>query len=482
MIRNTDIVQIFAATNKLQDITTSVKDSPAGDRVHTSAICPIVSINGINIDVPELLYVEISMNSFIPTIRVIFRDIDGAFESDNLITNDTVISVYIAPYDLSELLPIRCDFTVTISNVLQSVKTGKLEMKTLSISGILRISAFMKRKSCSIEGTSFDALAKIISDYKLGFSSNIESTNDSQIWVNSYGKCQNFIESITRHSYIDDNSFLTSFIDWFYDFNFVEVNRIFTDKTSDKEMTVCQVQVPSSNAVEENTMPTKQVSYCLTNNIEEDIWNNYIENYSVIMSNQNEEGYRKYVQYYDYDSNEFISEYVDPITSASSGEIPISKSRLDSDVDNENIREENISFTDYFISNVNLHSNYYYADIQNAFNLKACQGFGLKVTLPAYNPYITLYSSIDVKIHDYGTGTVSHKENKDDETLSPSIMEDDREDCLNKDISVLNESLSGRYVITGIKIKYEQQSGILKEELTLSRREIKPSLIAMTTL
>lgn len=480
MTESYDIVQIFAATKKLQEMNTAPKDSPANDRLYSSSISPIISINGINLDVPDVISFEMQMAAFVPTVKVTFKDTSGIFESDYLITNDSIISVFISPYVSQELLPIRCDFTVSSSEVTGKEYWGTNDIKIRKLTGQLRIPAFFKRTSRVSDDTSFNTLASAAKDYGLGFSSNVEDTDDRQIWVNSNSGCRMFIESIINHSYSDDNSFFTGFVDWFYDLNFVEVNRIFYNasrqsKGSGKTMKVYAVQLPTAKATEEDTAPYKDTEYALTNALSENVWNNYIETYSVIMRNQTTEGYRKYVQYYDYANDEFISEYVDPITAAGEGEIPVSKSRLDTGDADENLREENISLTDYGFITENVHKNYYFAETQNQFNMNMCKGFGIKVTLQAYNPYITMYSGVRVNIYDYNTGIATMKKAGDNEDLSPSMGEGDgRESGMDINMSVYNESLSGMYVVTGIRLIYNKQSGIMKEELTLNRREMKP--------
>lgn len=482
MTNSYDIVQIFASTLKLRDLSVPDKLTSTDSQVTASAILPIISINGITLSNTDINVFELSCSSFIPTVKIEFKDLQNTFDSDYMITNDSVISIYIAPQTSHDLLPIRCDFTVTSCTVLRTYTYEHSTMRVRSVNGKLRVPDFMKRTSESIKDTSFNALASIARKYKLGFSSNVESSNDEQIWINSNANCDSFIENTLNHSYIDDNSFITGFIDYFYDLNYVEVNRLFeqTDRKANKTMKVFKTQIPVDKIFEESDQ-TKEVEYMITNKISEDIWNNYFEKYETIMRNQTSEGYKKYVQYYDYDSNEFISEYVDPITNASETMIPISKSRLVNSEVEDNLRDDNIAFTDFGFLCDNVHKNYHFAGVQNNFNLSFCKSFGLKVRLSSYNPAITLYSKLYVDLYDTNSALVStikstDKDDNDDKTVRLTDIDEGLESSTDKNMQVYNESLSGWYVVTGIKLLYNSNNGIMKEELILNRREMKPSV------
>ena len=84
------------------------------------------------------------------------------------------------------------------------------------------------RDACnSFKETSFNTLLKLSNQYGLGFASNVESTEDEMIWINPTDYPIDFIESIAKSAYLDEESFFTVFVDQFYNLNFVEMNRLF---------------------------------------------------------------------------------------------------------------------------------------------------------------------------------------------------------------------------------------------------------------
>ena len=496
-----NILQILEPTIKLRPLEiTDTESNHANGRTAAGrpretkwfSNIPMICINGFNLDKSLLQYFELNMNAFLPTIKVKFLDLENAFKSMYYPTDGSVIQVLIGSKgDEKKFNPIRCDFTIT--NIYDNGCIGYQEYgdaNIYTISGVLRIPKSLARESHVEEDTSFNSLLNISEITELGFASNVEYTNDSQKWVNLNDQFQDYINSITNHAYIDDNNFFTSFIDCFYNLNFVEVDRLFTqdgDKSSNQSMIFKIVPNIVTNNKDDDSKDQELAAYSITNNPQRMGWTNYIEYYSELSKSSSTlySGYRKYVQYFDFNNREFVSEYVDPLTHNTKGMIPLSKGKIYNNEPEDNLRNTLVSYTYYgFQDTDSQHENYYWAGVQNQFNNEESKKFGLDVTLCSYNPAITRYSRIWVDIYELNSTMIANKRLKDNNkdignrnadmppVLNPELDENTGD---MKQRMIYNESLSGWYLVESVNIFYDLKDAMLKHKLILNRRESKPA-------
>jgi hypothetical protein len=138
---------------------------------------------------------------------------------------------------------------------------------------------------------------------------------------------------------------------------------------------------------------------------------------------------------------------------------------------------------------------YFYASVQNDFQMKNLRKCGLSVRLQNYNPAITRYSRIWVDIYDMNRNSLTEIQKNDIvDTLPESeaknflkakndnIITFEEEIEKNDDYRAYNRSLSGWYVVTDMKISYNTAKDFkgvtykkLQTQLILNRIEYKPS-------
>jgi hypothetical protein len=138
---------------------------------------------------------------------------------------------------------------------------------------------------------------------------------------------------------------------------------------------------------------------------------------------------------------------------------------------------------------------YFYASVQNDFQMKNLKKCGLSVTLQNYNPSITRYSRIWVDIYDmniYSLNQIRKKEGVDE--MNESELKTFFENRNNNIITFANDlkkdnehrsynrSLSGWYVVTDMKISYNSVKDFkgvvskkLQTKLVLNRIDYRPS-------
>jgi hypothetical protein len=147
------------------------------------------------------------------------------------------------------------------------------------------------------------------------------------------------------------------------------------------------------------------------------------------------------------------------------------------------------------IDTSNTFKQYYFAEVQNKYQLKCMKKCGLKVRLQNYNPSVTKFSRVWVDIYDTnplsnGEISASKIESSDPvdirnyrEKKNENIIQYDDEGIIdiinprkNKNWPevIFNRSLSGWYVVTEFEINYDPKDNSLKMDLILNRIEYKP--------
>ena len=420
-----------------------------------STMVPLIKINSYEVQGDRLEMFELESTKFYPTCRFSFYDRDGMFTARFYPKDGDIIQLFIRSQgDETTFKPIRIDFTVEKIEPLGgggATDTSSL----LMVEGRMHVPNLFTEKVQFQDNTSWNSLQAIAEELQLGFASNVEDTTDQQIWTNPYDTSERFIEDITSNSYLNDESFFTAYIDPYYYLTFVDAN---------------------------NTFPNM-----LSNHLSMQGNARYISKYQQVNNSgkiSKNNGYKRYTQYWDLNAKEFVSEFVDPITTDTPGMIPVTKGRtIDGEV--EGPRNEQVKFKFLGTQGDNVHDNYYYASIQNFQNLAEINKLGMTLELDTINPAILRYSRIYCMIMDTGQmvkGVLTAPEN-DENAPSDAQRRPETPDNLGSDVDnefgVKNEYLSGFYVITGIEyfmIKGPQAGGAgIKQRLHLRRREVTPS-------
>ena len=150
------------------------------------------------------------------------------------------------------------------------------------------------------------------------------------------------------------------------------------------------------------------------------------------------------------------------------------------------------------IDTSNTFPQYFFAEIQNKFQMKFLKKCGLKVKLQNYNPAITKFSRIWVDIYDnhpISNYQITKQEIRDNDSgdyreykdlKNDNILQFNDEGIVENVDNVnssptqiwpkkkFNRALSGWYVVTEIELEYDYNANNLKMNLTLNRIEYQP--------
>ena len=392
-------------------------------------ITPFVNYMGSPINDRDISSLRLFHDGIIPVVQITFRDSNNTIKSVGFPQDDTKFEVFFNSRS-NNLKSIHLKFKI---EEFTTLKSGNYSMY-----GTLDISELYRMKYQTYNGTSYEALRNISKELKLGFNSNITNTDDKMPWRNVGDYQYVFIDNIIKHSYISDQSYMVGFIDYYYCFNYVDVEKeMKRDNKDDK----C---INTGGIPDDSTDDTRIVPLQLSTDKAENTSNTFIveknfENNSTSLSLK--EGYKTKTKYYDKTKKMFLIFDVDSTTSDESKSLILKGAKGDKEAFDNNIT------TTYAgkIDTDNVHKNYNYAITQNKINIDNLNKMVLTVEVPNLNFSLYLYQKVKVLIVNQEPATETNKE-------------------------TVQWRKSGDYIISEINFNWNGTS--LKQELKLIRKEL----------
>jgi hypothetical protein len=395
-------------------------------------------------------------DDFLPKLEMKFKDLSNKMIDALFPLDDSIISVYIkSPSEY--LKPIRMDFKITDFNPIKNDVNN--EEITYSLTGILDVSPMYFTNFVSYNGTSFETIQKIAGEMGVGFASNITNTKDAQTWINPADTRMEFIKNITSAAYKNDDSFLISYVDFYYNINLIDIETQFADTTTGlKGITNNSMYITGGE---------EQVSdLFLTNNPDSYNTNCFISKFNIVNESTNvnlDIGYFGEIRYYKKIEKEMNIFNTDTISYAGQNNDTIVL-KSNSDISTENLNNFGGAHVYYgTIDTDNMHENYHYASMQNDRNVSFFQKVKMKIILPQPNFNLYRFQMILVKLYKMQEMDTKERHtnlNDIEGNAGKNIYEDK-----------LNKRLSGDWMITGINYKYDPDSG-WEQEVNLVRREL----------
>ncbi len=398
---------------------------------------PFIWYNSYQIHQRDIEYFQLSTSGNLPKISINFRDSLNLMKDKGFPLDDTKISIFINPRS-KQLKPIHMDFKIVKFNVIGDM---------YSITGLVDANELYVKKFKSLSKmTSFEALKQLASEIGLGFASNVDNTNDRMTWINSGERIIEFIENIVDNSYKSDETYLLSYIDFYYNLTYVDLEKELT-RDIKNELGVANIGIEEVTKIKDQD---KVASLFLTNDFSMQNSNSFFRDYRVINNSTAislDEGYLTKVKFYDQIKKNFLVFDVDSITSEGDKNIILKGSPQSETFYKQNV---NLVYTGK-IDDDNMHLNYHYSYVQNIRNIVELDKISLEIDMQSPNYNIYRFQKINVLISNQAS--------------TPSQPH-------------INNRLSGEWFITDIKFryqngKYSQIVKLIKRELELSPEELK---------
>jgi len=442
----------------------------------TSSVISLVRINQYEVQQDRIDLIRLRNTGFYPTIKIIFEDRDGMFMSRFFPKDGDIIQLYIRSQgNETTFKPIRIDFSIVDISPIGG--GGNVSANKFMVEGRMFVPDLFTEKVQFKNGTSWNSLLEIAEELQLGYASNVDDTADEMTWINPNDTVEKYIQDIVSNSYLDDDHFFTAYIDPYYYLTLVDVNSLFSQEGSieaSKTFSQNAGDLYSKSEGEEDNFPNY-----LSNLIKMQGGARYISKYQMVnesgMVTKNN-GYKRYSQSWNLIDKEFISEFVDPITNDTPGFVPATKGRI-IDGEPEGPKDNQLRFKYLGTQSENVHDEYMYSIVLNYQNLIEITKMGMVIELDTVNPALLRYTRIYCQIFEYGSPqkTVLTQNTNGEETPPEGAAErDTTPEQDSESTGILNEFLSGFYVISGLEY-FQTKPGGLRMKLYLQRREFKPS-------
>ena len=470
-----EILDIESDTTNSDDST--IKEKPS----KFSSLVPDIRVNGYDVQMDRLNYFCLKNNAFYPTCKIQFADVDGFFTSRFYPKDGDLIQLNIRSQgDETTFKPIRIDFTIVDCKPVGG-GGGDSASEYIVLGRMFVPNLFTETVEYEQDVTSWDALLNIAERLKLGYASNVEETADQMTWTNPNDTTETFIQDIVANSYLSDETFFTSYIDPYYYLTMVDVNRLFSQEGAIEASQTFSQNAGDTMGAEGAEGQEDNFPNYLSNMIQMQGGARYISKHNLVNKSgeiSKANGYKKFTQYWDLEAKEWVSEFVDPLTNNTPGMIPATKGRvIDGEV--EGPRNDQVKYKYLGTQGDNVHPEFQYATVQNFQNNAEINKMGMIIELDTVNPALVRYSRIYCQILEYASpikNTLLAPDNDDIEgdeapqTRSGGPDENDQ----NSENGIVNEYLTGFYVITGVEYILTKP-GPLRMKLKLQRREFTPT-------
>jgi len=428
-------------SKSLQHFTETFDNVPLLFLSKKSTTFSALDMNGTTIEPHDIVYVKLFNSKILPEIEVCCYETTGVFFTDLFpFEHDTVLSIFVKSVS-KEFYPIRMDFRVTEFEVNKNTGDENGIYK-YTIRGILDVDEIFYTNYESFKDmTSYDVLKKITTGMGLGFASNIEATDDKMTWINPSNTYIDFIKDTVSRGWVSDNSFVWGFIDFYYNFNYIDIQKEISDRPKELE---------TINSVIIDKKESDLVNQYLSNNPALKTTNKFIEKFDLL--NQAfkvnlDKSYKLRATWFNSTNATIHREFLNDLSTTDTNIIPLY------DYDSEIYKEyRNDDWILVKVIEGNNHINYAKALKQNEFNLENIQKIKLVATLNQVNFSIKRFQNIKVEIYNV------------DALFGKNIT---KKLALNN----INEKLSGYWLVTGINYIYRRTGGV-NQEITLSRRDL----------
>jgi hypothetical protein len=377
------IAQIDKPTIVLKPIEFNANDDKHNKEVGVGlGFTPFVWYNSYQIGVSDIKSLRLYYDGVTPKAILNFVDSVGFMKEKGMPLDDTKFEIFFNS-GTKNLKSIHMKFKV--------INFQENKGLSYTITGSIELKDFYKINYKSYKGTSFDAIRQLSTELQLGFNSNITNTVDSMSWVNHGILFRDFLAGIINHSYISDTSYVLGYIDFYYCFNYVDIEKEWLrDISNDVGLSSTGV-----NHLNEETQKDKIERMLLTTDKGANMSPFYIRKYKLVNNStkiSTTKGHFTTTKAYDSISKQFLVFDVDSQSGDQNKNISLKGAPGDGKAMEENFRTKYSGKMD----TENVHKNYYYSETQNKVNLENMVRISVELELP--NPNFNLYKFQKVQI------------------------------------------------------------------------------------
>jgi LAS superfamily LD-carboxypeptidase LdcB len=372
------VTNVFIPTIKLDPIKMKMPSNEEDRKEFTKGLgyLPFIWYNGYQINYTDIRLFSLFHDGIIPKCKIVFKDTFNIMKSSGFPLDDTKIQVFINAKS-KNLKSIHLEFKV------QNFQDGGDGSYT--IFGTINIpQLYLKKYKSYNQKSSSETIQDVCKELTIGFNSNIDNSDDKMTWINPGKKNFQFLDDVILNSYKSDNSFLIGYIDYYYCFNYVDIEKeLGRDNKNDIGIDTSGISANSDKTEEERT-----TSLALTNDSSFRDSSMYFNKWKIRNDSTSislKKGYLSKVKFYEDLNKDFLVFDVDSITSEGTKTVILKGAPQDEEFFKDNYSTVWMGKIDID----NSHKNFNYSVVQNRLNLDDLVKISIDIELP--NPNFNLY-------------------------------------------------------------------------------------------
>jgi len=448
---------------------------------------PAIRINKHDFNREDILSFSLDFESMLPTLSIKVKDSKGTFTKGQYPQDGDVVMLYIKSKDEKVFKPIRMDFDIT--EISTSPITSAESMSAASesegpveiaIEGVVRLPGLFAEISKSYpKDTSYNYFIDVAEELQAGFASNDDSTADEMVRICPYDTRYKLLKDYSDSVYKDDDSFFTLYLDAYYYFNLVNINKQINFSKDLEDTLSSFIQDASASRTVEDGATTYDDKLYLTNSKAKQGTSFYMSKYRIVNNAANVtlgDGYRRIMQYYDDVDKTYRTFTVEPLTTK---ELPPDQAPLKGKYDKEGAKmyKEQQKYKYVGKQGKNVHDNYYYAQMLNYKNKLELEKMYLEVELETANLSLYRFQVIPVIVIEQSAMQAEIQEQKEVNANNAGTAMKEKKGEIG-DLQTagpqkqkVDEKLTGVYTIARINYTYNEEEGRIKQKISLYRRE-----------
>lgn len=257
---------IFEKTIELDELSIPTNESNSAQKPEDviGTEYPLIKINDYIFTRDEIKSLHLDCTEFLPKITLNVGMLSQLFLAKEMPKDGDIISLCIRNR-VDVLKIIRNDYVITGVHVSKNPTEAKAPV-FMTFYGELFIPGLKSQKNdFSIDGTTFEALQDFAKRYGLGFATNEDNTDDKQIWLKANMSGDFYVKYLTERAWKDSESFYSSWIDVYYNLNFVNMNKQMISAESEVDIAATISNIDSNTNYKPDQTDVKTISKVFSN-------------------------------------------------------------------------------------------------------------------------------------------------------------------------------------------------------------------------
>lgn len=263
---------------------------------------PILSLNGVVVDMVDLLYFNMDCREIIPKIEFEFRDRNNIFAQYNKPSTSNELQLQILPPIDNAYKKINMSFYITDVEIDNGIVSGEAEYK---VPGLIN-----DKSGAFGEISTYQLCDSISTNTGIGFATNVEDTNDKRYIYCDFKNLADLLKEEIEQAGSDESHVYDCWIDPWECLVLCDVYERYNTVDPAEELVIWTADTNNIGGIDDKPQPVKKEAI-LTNHTIAARTELFVKEYKTITNTQYvKQGTEKAVLVYNMGTREYVGQYV----------------------------------------------------------------------------------------------------------------------------------------------------------------------------